>query len=125
MTLDKEFMEQRVQEMEYQELESWIEDADSLMDKKGFGKTESIDLNIARSIGLMHSELSELLECHRVDPNAPCDKPIPLTCEEEECADIFLRLMHYCGMRNINLGRAAAMKHFYNETREHKHGKKF
>lgn len=124
MTLDKEFLKQRVGEMEYQELESWIEDAQTLMVEKGFSGPKSLEA-VIRSIALMHSELSELLECHRVDPNAPCDKPIPLTCEEEECADIFLRLMHYCGMRDINLGRAAAMKHFYNETREHKHGKNF
>ncbi len=108
-----------------QSLSFWVADAYNLATSKGFGH-ETEDLYVARAIGLMHAELSELLECHRTNPKDLCDKSIPLmTCEEEEIADIFLRLANYCGVRGIDLGMAAKLKHEYNMTREHKHGKKF
>lgn len=110
--------------METQPLAIWCQEAHRLAVGKGFWNG-SEDLNLARAIGLMHSEVSELLEVHRVDPKAPCDKIPEITCEEEEVADIFLRLCNYCEARGINLGRAASLKHEYNKTRPHSHGKRF
>lgn len=111
--------------METQTLATWTMESTRLARAKGFWDNPDEDLNLARAIGLMHSEVSELLEAHRVDPKGPCDKIPEITCEEEEVADIFLRLCNYCGARGINLGRVAALKHEYNKTRPHSHGKRF
>lgn len=81
--------------------------------------------NIGEKIALIHQELSELLQAYRDDPKAPCDKPIPLTCEEEEMADVYIRLLDLAAHRGIDLQRCAVIKHVYNTTRPHKHGRKF
>lgn len=47
----------------------------------------------------------------------------PLTNEEEELADICIRIADYCGYRNIDLGAAILSKMNYNATRPHMHGK--
>ena len=38
-------------------------------------------------LALIHAEASEAVEACRNDPDAPCDKDIPLTAFEEELAD--------------------------------------
>jgi NTP pyrophosphatase (non-canonical NTP hydrolase) len=50
-------------------------------------------------MALVISECSELLEALRSKEGADvkCDKPIDLTCKEEETADIFIRVLDYCG----------------------------
>ena len=48
----------------------------------------------------------------------------PLTNEEEELADICIRIADYCGYRNIDLGAAILAKMDYNATRPHMHGGK-
>ena len=48
---------------------------------------------------------------------------LPITGEEEECADILIRLLHYCGRRNLRLGLAYQAKTLFNDSRQHKHGK--
>ncbi len=100
-------------------LNDWTREADALARSKGF------EHDTVKAIALMHGELSELLEAHRTDPLAQCDKGLPLTAEAEECADLFLRLCNYCGARDIDLEFAATIKHNYNATRPHKHGKRF
>ncbi len=111
--------------METQTLAIWTLESTRLARAKGFWDDPDEDLNLARAIGLMHFEVSELLEAHRVDPKAPCGKVPGITREEEEVADIFLRLCNYCGARGINLGRVAALKHEYNKGRPARHGKRF
>jgi len=49
--------------------------------------------------------------------------PIGLNLEEEELADIIIRVLDLAGQRNIDLGRAVLVKMAYNSTRPHKHGK--
>lgn len=46
-----------------------------------------------------------------------------LTNEEEELADLAIRLADYCGYRGINLGAAIISKMQYNSTRPYMHGK--
>jgi len=46
-----------------------------------------------------------------------------LTNEEEELADIVIRLADYCGWRGIDLGRVILAKMEYNTKRPHMHGK--
>lgn len=81
--------------------------------------------NPAEKIALMHSELSEILEAIRkVEPQQSAKCP-ELTEEEEEIADVFIRLFDYCGWRNIRAGFAITEKMKYNASRPYKHGKKF
>lgn len=100
--------------------------------------------NIPTKLMLLVSEASEWLEAFRTDPKAPCGKslsdpvsgvPRPLgiidggdvrlvTKEEEEAADILIRLCDLCQYLGIDLGRAVLAKMEYNERRPHKHGGK-
>lgn len=82
-------------------------------------------------IALIHSEVSEMLEGLRKglhDDHLP-DRMM----EEVEAADVFIRLLDYCGARNIDLAGAVIEKLEYNKRRaDHKQearqaagGKKF
>lgn len=59
---------------------------------------------------------------HLTEPVGGPAQP-PITGEEEECADILIRLLHYCGRRNLRLGLAYQAKTLFNDSRPHKHGK--
>jgi len=80
----------------------------------------------------LHGEVSELWEAARKGKlKGPCDKATQddikrdefLTCEEEELADIIIRVLDTAGARGINIGRAVLLKMQYNATRPHMHGK--
>ncbi len=70
-------------------------------------------------IALIHSEVSEMLEGLRKGLH---DDHLPdRMAEEVEAADVFIRLMDYCGARNINLASAVIEKLAYNQQRaDHK-----
>lgn len=93
---------------------------------KGFyDKPESEIEHLARHTANVHGEVSELWEAARRNQlRGPCDKPIPLTCEEEETADIIIRCLDYAACRGFDIGRAVRLKHDYNTLREHRHGGK-
>lgn len=81
---------------------------------------------IDRCAMLMITEVSELYEAYRMDPNAPCDKGIPITAAEEELADILIRCLDFAVEFDLRVGTAVRLKMAYNRTRPHKHGgKKF
>lgn len=95
---------------------------------KGFhDKDGDIVADYARWTVNIHGEVSELWEAAR--KNAlfdSCDKEwdgCSLTCEEEELADIIIRVLDTAGARSINIGRAVDLKMRYNATRPHMHGK--
>jgi hypothetical protein len=48
----------------------------------------------------------------------------PLTCREEEYADIIIRTLDQCRRLGVDIQRAVEIKHAYNLTRPYKHGKK-
>jgi len=100
---------------------------------KGFhAKDGDIVSDYARWTVNLHGEVSELWEAAR--KNAlfdSCDKhqsmmeifQDSLTCEEEELADIIIRVLDTAGAREVNIGRAVMLKMQYNATRPHMHGK--
>lgn len=89
---------------------------------------------VERHTGLLHEEVSELFSAVRSgNLHAPCDKADkmtalnlpPLTCAEEEYADIVIRAFDQMARLGIDAARAITIKHLYNTTREPMHGKKF
>jgi NTP pyrophosphatase (non-canonical NTP hydrolase) len=84
---------------------------------------------VPRAVANLHGEMSELWEAYRAGKlYEPCDKADrmeePLTCLEEELADIGIRLMDGAEKLGVDLGRAIAIKHSYNSVRPHRHGGK-
>lgn len=77
------------------------------------------DRNNGEMIALMHSELSEMLEADRkdsMDDHLPHRHGI-----EVEAADLLIRLMDFCGGRNLDIAGAYFEKRAYNDQRaDHK-----
>jgi NTP pyrophosphatase (non-canonical NTP hydrolase) len=78
-------------------------------------------------------EASELWEAYRRgELHKPCDKAQsmraihqrPLTCLEEELADIVIRVFDSAEALGIDIEAAIRAKSAYNETRPHRHGGK-
>lgn len=90
---------------------------------------ESVSEYFPKAIANLHGEASELFEAYRAQNLFnPCDKAekmnFPLTCAEEELADIVIRALDTAGRLKIDIGRAVRVKHAYNATRDHRHGGK-
>lgn len=81
--------------------------------------------NFGTETALMHSELSEALEGHRLGD--PRSEHIPaFTVIEEEWADCIIRILGSAEARNLNVAEAVFAKMDFNATRPHRHGgKKF
>jgi len=75
----------------------------------------------ATRLALIHSEVSEMLEAIRKPDLTGHIPGLPL--ENEEAADVFIRLLDYCHAFNIDLESAVRLKMAFNETRPYKHGK--
>jgi len=90
--------------------------------KKGFWDFWRCDGEL---IALMHSELSEGLECLRKGPDTP-DKHLPeFKGIEVELADVIIRIMDMSHAKNLRVGEAVLAKLEFNKTRPYKHGKLF
>lgn len=80
-----------------------------------------------------HGEVSELWEAFRNGTlHQPCDKAHkmealglpPLTCAEEEIADILIRALDTAHAFGVDVAKAVAVKHAFNRTRPALHGGK-
>lgn len=90
---------------------------------KGFWPEESKYRNEAEMIALMHSELSELLECIRAPtPDVHCPS---FPGKAIEVADLLIRAADYAFVFAPQLPEALIAKMEFNRTRPHKHGKEF
>lgn len=90
---------------------------------KAHGWNEAVD-NPASALMMITREVSELAEEER-DANSGESTKIPgFSKKEEEAADIAIRLLSYCGARNMRLGAAICAKHEFNKTRPYRHGNK-
>lgn len=88
---------------------------------------------LSESIANIHGEVSELWEAYRTEKlNEPCDKAdkmeavglCPLTCLEEELADIVIRALDTAVDNGVDIEEAVRIKNAFNRTREKRHGGK-
>jgi NTP pyrophosphatase (non-canonical NTP hydrolase) len=114
----------------------------SISKAKGFYDSEK---NIGEMLALIHSEVSEALECDRngkyvkdktalawalstVDESHFYEKYFPENIKdtfEDELADIMIRVMDLAAFKGVNLEMHIKAKMIYNTLRPHKHGKKY
>jgi NTP pyrophosphatase (non-canonical NTP hydrolase) len=78
---------------------------------KGFG-TKPEDVNVAEKIALIHSEVSEAFEAYRHQNMAGKDG------FAEELGDTIQRILHLCGIFNIDIEKSIIAKLEANKTRE-------
>ena len=103
-------------------LEELIAEAHAAMKSNGFWESA----NLGEKLCLIHGEVSEVMEHYRKGTAAEPSAKIPeFTNEEEELADIVLRILDLAGHRGVRLVDAMEAKHAYNLTRPFKHGRKF
>jgi NTP pyrophosphatase (non-canonical NTP hydrolase) len=106
---------------------------------KGFYDSEK---NIGEMLCLIHSEVSEALECDRKDRECASrmseingiaeDEAFKTSFEEkvkdtfqDELADIMIRVMDLAAFRGVDLEEHIKAKMRYNSLRPYKHGKKY
>lgn len=92
---------------------------------KGFRRGVG-DVELSTFVANLHGEVSELWEAYRRDKLfEQCDKATsePLTCAEEEIADILIRTLDMAADLGVDVDKAVRVKLAYNLTRPHKHGK--
>jgi NTP pyrophosphatase (non-canonical NTP hydrolase) len=102
--------------------------------EKGFyDKEESDDAYVERACNNLHDEVSELHTAWRSNQlRELCDKADkmreagiePMTCLEEELADVIIRCCDNAIRLGVDIEDAVIRKHRYNQTRPHRHGNK-
>ena len=115
-------------------LKDLSEEVHNLAWEKGWhNKDEGEDALIERACNNLHDEVCELHEAWRNNQlHELCDKAEkmkahgiePLTCIEEEFADIFIRVLDNCLRLGVDIQSAVERKHAFNATRETRHGGK-
>ena len=96
-------------------------------------ETEDLNASLERACNNLHDEVSELHEAWRNGQlHEPCDKAAkmveagiaPLTCIEEEMADIIIRSLDTARKFKVDIQDAIERKHAFNATRAFRHGGK-
>ena len=82
---------------------------------KGLQFKQLMRISDIAEVGLINTEVSELLEDIREDKK--------LSVQANECADIVIRVMNYCNRKGIDLEREILHKHRINMLRGKLHGK--
>lgn len=105
-----------------------------LANEKGwYDIAESDSEFIKRAVCNLHAEVSELYEAWRNGTlDDYCDKADkmaeagirPITCLEEELADIIIRVLDDCERLGVDIEKAIKSKHSFNKTRPYRHGGK-
>lgn len=94
---------------------------------------EPEDAFLERACNNLHDEISELHEAWRNNVlRSPCDKAdkmaqlgiVPLTCIEEEMADIVIRVLDNARKLGVDIQSAIERKHSFNASRPQRHGGK-
>lgn len=100
---------------------------------KEHGFHDELEPDVPRYIANLHGEISEIWEAYRKSSlNKLCDKSDkmkelglePLTCAEEEIADILIRTLDTAKSLGVDIEKALINKHKYNQSRSYKHGGK-
>lgn len=116
--------------LDFLSLNAMAEEVWKTSSAKGF-KDEPV--TPATMVANLHAEVSELWEAYRAGTlHKLCDKSEkmkalglePLTCAEEEIADIIIRALDTAKDLRIDVGRAVAVKHEFNGHRPHRNGGK-
>jgi NTP pyrophosphatase (non-canonical NTP hydrolase) len=101
-----------------------IRDAHERAVRKGWWP-EGTPVNVPEKLCLIHSEISEALECYRdLEPNVFLSENGKPEGFAIELADAVIRIADLCGHLGIDLAYAVAVKSEFNERRSHRHGNK-
>lgn len=101
--------------------------------KGWYGIPQDENAFIERMCNNLHDEVSELHEAWRNGKlHNPCSKSIkmialhmrPLSCLEEELADIIIKALDDSVHLGVDIQRAVDIKHAYNHSRPKRHGGK-
>jgi len=104
-------------------IEEWQQEVHSIALSKGFDAGKR---NIAESLCLIHSEVSEAMECWRdgdMDLRYAADGSGKVEGFESEMADVVIRVMDLMEALDMSLERAMELKTDYNQRRPLLHGR--
>jgi NTP pyrophosphatase (non-canonical NTP hydrolase) len=110
--------------MDFETLQKIADACWQTAEEKGWHEGE---LDVMEKLCLMHSEISEAVECYRLPDRDPSERWIENGKPEGlsvELADTIIRIFDLCGSLKINIAEVINEKMAYNNTRPYRHGGK-